>query len=269
LAVKNNIFGTLGSLFEFGKFNKRVTFFTGVGESPRETVGTVGDFYVQAHPLDPGIWQKRVTGWERFARINEVAPGFYGITVGQTDDLGTFRGIQKINFNTDSFYITQNDPNTDEVVVNFRGTTAAAAAAADSRFHVQTFASSVEWEIGHNLSTAGVIWSAFDDAKEALIPLKVDISDTDTAFFYFSEAVAGTAAIAAAGAGSAPQKVSITFTSSVEWEVGHSLNTGDVIWSAYDNLSEALIPARVDTSDPNTAFFYFAEAVAGKAVIVG
>ena len=121
MVVKNNIFGTLSTLFEFGKTNQRVTIFTGVGEGPKETVGTTGDFYIQADPTDPGIWQKRVDGWARFARIDEVGPGFYGITVGQTDDLGTFSGINKINFDPDSFYITQNDPNTDEVIVSFRG----------------------------------------------------------------------------------------------------------------------------------------------------
>jgi hypothetical protein len=47
--------------------------------------------------------------------------GFYGMNVGQTDDLPLFSGIGTIKFNINNFYTTQNDPNTDEVVVNLRG----------------------------------------------------------------------------------------------------------------------------------------------------
>jgi hypothetical protein len=46
--------------------------------------------------------------------------GFY-LTVKQTDDLASFGGINIINVNALDFYLTQNDPNTDEVTLNFRG----------------------------------------------------------------------------------------------------------------------------------------------------
>jgi hypothetical protein len=46
--------------------------------------------------------------------------GFYGITVGHSDDSSSFPGVNVIKFEVDNFYVTQNDPNTDEVVVNFR-----------------------------------------------------------------------------------------------------------------------------------------------------
>lgn len=49
--------------------------------------------------------------------------GFYGISVAETDGLPSFRGINKLNFNSVSFYIEQNTPNTDEVIINFRGST--------------------------------------------------------------------------------------------------------------------------------------------------
>ncbi len=49
-----------------------------------------------------------------------AASGFYGITVAETDTTPSLTGINKINFNSDTFYITQNDPNTDEAIVNFR-----------------------------------------------------------------------------------------------------------------------------------------------------
>lgn len=55
------------------------------------------------------------------AYVDDVGPGFYGLTVGQTDDLAIFRNIDTIKFNTNDFYITQNSPNIDEAIVNFRG----------------------------------------------------------------------------------------------------------------------------------------------------
>lgn len=56
------------------------------------------------------------------ARLQDIGPGFYGITVKQSDGLQSFEGIKVVNFNTDSFYLEQNAANPDEVMVNFRGT---------------------------------------------------------------------------------------------------------------------------------------------------
>ena len=55
------------------------------------------------------------------ARISDVGPGFYGILVGETDGTPIYRNIVGIKFNSTNFYIEQNAPNTDEVIVNFRG----------------------------------------------------------------------------------------------------------------------------------------------------
>jgi hypothetical protein len=50
---------------------------------------------------------------------------FYGITVKQvrTSDgnIHSYSGISLISFNDESFYLEQNTPNTDEVIVNFKG----------------------------------------------------------------------------------------------------------------------------------------------------
>ncbi len=46
------------------------------------------------------------------------APEFY-LTVKQTDGLASFSGISVLNFG-DGFYLSQNDPNTDEVIINLR-----------------------------------------------------------------------------------------------------------------------------------------------------
>jgi hypothetical protein len=55
------------------------------------------------------------------ARLTDIGPGFYGISVKQSNNAAHFKGINVINFESASFYIEQNTPNTDEVTVNFRG----------------------------------------------------------------------------------------------------------------------------------------------------
>ena len=63
--------------------------------------------------------------------------------------------------------------------------------------------------------------------------------------------------------------VSEFFASAVEWQFTHNLDSTAVIWSAYDDGNRAVIPSVVDVSNPNIAFFYFSEAVAGTGVIFG
>ena len=47
-------------------------------------------------------------------------PGFYGITVMQSDGLQSARGVNTIKFLSDNFYLKQHPGDTDEVTVNFR-----------------------------------------------------------------------------------------------------------------------------------------------------
>lgn len=58
-------------------------------------------------------------------------------------------------------------------------------------------------------------------------------------------------------------------TAVTEWILAHNLDTSFVTWSAYDNRREAIIPYKVDVSDPNTTYFYFTATKAGFAVIIG
>lgn len=57
---------------------------------------------------------------DTFIGTQTVQTDFYGITVGQSDDEATFRGINVIKFEAANFYVTQN-ANIDEVQVSFRG----------------------------------------------------------------------------------------------------------------------------------------------------
>ncbi len=45
--------------------------------------------------------------------------GFY-LTAKHSDDSASFSGLNLLTFNVDGFYLTQNDPNTDEVIINLR-----------------------------------------------------------------------------------------------------------------------------------------------------
>jgi hypothetical protein len=54
---------------------------------------------------------------------SDITPGFYGVTAAQTDGLQSFEDLVKLNFNSSSFYLTQNTPNTDEVIINLRNGT--------------------------------------------------------------------------------------------------------------------------------------------------
>jgi hypothetical protein len=54
----------------------------------------------------------------------------------------------------------------------------------------------------------------------------------------------------------------------VEWSVIHNLNTPDLVTQVFDSNDRLIQADEVDTSNKTTAFFYFAEAQAGKAVIV-
>lgn len=54
------------------------------------------------------------------ARLQDVGPAFYGMIIKQSDDIASFSNIKVIGFDTNGFYVTQNAPNTDEVIVNIR-----------------------------------------------------------------------------------------------------------------------------------------------------
>lgn len=173
-----------------------------------------------------------------------------------------FTGVKKINFGTD-FYVGQSTGNTDEVEVVFKSTPL------NAKFDSRAFVSATEWEFPHNFNEADLMWNAYDDADEAIIPARVDISDPNTTFFYFDTAVAGKAVLTSFGnIGDPTAKFDAqAFASASEWEYNHGFNSNKILWNVYDDLDEAIIPAKVDISDPNTAYFYFAEAEAGSAVL--
>jgi len=69
--------------------------------------------------------------------------------------------------------------------------------------------------------------------------------------------------------GEAPRSYAENFSSSLEWIVNHDLERTDFIAQAYNSIGSQVIPDTIEVSDISTAYFYFAEAQAGKAVILG
>ncbi len=141
-----------------------------------------------------------------------------GTTVKQSNDLAVFGEIETLTFNRDDgFYVTQGS-DSKESIINVTGASGAAGAKGDTGdtgaagaagaagadgadgtgigTQVQSFTSAVEWQFAHNLGKQPVLWSAFDDGLDAIIPDKVDVSDPNTAYFYFLNATAGTAILA-------------------------------------------------------------------------
>jgi hypothetical protein len=183
--------------------------------------------------------------------------GFYGIVV--KDDI-TAVITDSIEFLGTDFDVSASG---DGALVELDASVGTGGAA----FVSQSFSSSYEWIYTHNLGTTDLVWSAYTDQQEALIPSKVDVSNSNIAYFYFSALTVGKVVLAS-GASSILTAAS-DFASSQEWIFNHSLNKSDIQWSTYTDQQEALIPSKVDISDPDTTYFYFSSATAGRAVLIG
>jgi hypothetical protein len=118
------------------------------------------------------------------ARLQDIGPGFYGLSVKLSNNAAHFKNINVINFEAANFYIKQNVPNIDEVQVNFRGN-------AGVKFAISSFTSAVEWQFNHNLASKNLVWSVYETNDRAMIPGVVDLGDGNTAYFYFATARAG------------------------------------------------------------------------------
>ena len=237
------------------------------------------------------------------ARLQDVTDAaanaqFYGNTVKHTDGTVSFSGVTVFNFNSSHFYLHQNAPNTDEVVINLRDgiavTDHGALGGLGDDDHSQyilvagTRAFTGDQSMGTNrLTNLGAPVDPLDAARLVDIPgfyQTVKLTDDSASFtgirvtafnsddFYIHQNAPNTdEAIVSlrVSAGDGLQKSAISFASSVEWVMNHNLGKADLVWSTYDDATEAMIPSRADISDPNTAYFYWAEAVAGRAVVVG
>lgn len=186
------------------------------------------------------------------------------------------------------------------------------------------------WQINHDFGVTPVLVQVMDDQDRVVIPDKADVSDPNTAWFYFNDAFSGSVYVASGGvgasslvprdpfylvirtedqpasplntfqpnvdmifdsnffyinpdqdtdAGGAHKKAFVSLnnpglfvhqqtTAAFEWVIFHGANRSPVAPHAFDTLDREITPDVVDVSDPNTTYFYFNTAQAGKAVIV-
>lgn len=82
------------------------------------------------------------------AHISDIGPGFYGITVGETDGTPIYTGLTGIKFNSNDFYVTQNAGNTDEAIINLKGSFR------DPLFRTQIIGTGASQNIGTVLPTS-------------------------------------------------------------------------------------------------------------------
>ena len=220
--------------------------------------------------------------------------GFYGITVAETDGSPSYSGLNKINFNSNDFYITQNSPNTDEVIVNFRGTVAAGSGEANTASNLGAGEGVFAQKVGVDLQFKSLVAGT----GITLIPSSTDITINSTSTgggggfygvlfedgihffqkdhlsfnnsdFYLTADAQGHPVVnlQLSLRTDVPRSVVQTFGLSSEWQLGHNLGSSIVLWDTFDDQGEAVIPDKVDSSNPNITFFYFVPPTSGSAIV--
>ena len=127
--------------------------------------------------------------------FGEVAYANQGyLSVEQTNGASVFTTVNSLKFEHQNFYLTADSDG--KPVVNFRGQGGTGSGQFGTGIQSQTFSSSKEWQFNHGLGVNQIIWAVYDDQGEAIIPDKVDASDSNLMFFYFTEASAGRAVVA-------------------------------------------------------------------------
>jgi hypothetical protein len=227
------------------------------------------------------------------ATLDDIPPGFYGITAKHQDDSASFSGLEVFSFDEFNFYLTQNDPNTDEVQIHLRNLPGASGGEANTGANVGSGQGNVFRDKtgvtlnfktllqGSNITITdnadditiastgggggGFYGVIFKESESGGAVFQDDTLVFDSAFFYLTSDGSDKPVVSLISATVGTQ--SQTFNA-VEWIFTHNLNNSDLVWAAYDDADEALIPEKVDVSDPNVTYFYFAESTQGKAVII-
>lgn len=122
--------------------------------------------------------------------------GSGGTDLTVTDGVNEYLTVAQINFNDGNFYLSSDAAG--EPVVNF-----IPDASGTSYTHTQAVAAA-EWVVNHATATSLVGAFAYDTSDRVIYPEEVDVSDPNTTYFYFTEAVAGKALIVSSGGLAAP-----------------------------------------------------------------
>ena len=162
----------------------------------------------EAVPVFEDVWCIRLAD----GQFQVVSPGgiqsnagFYGPIPRELDTIGEigatgnteFTRINKLFFNTDlGFYLTslKSGSNKGKPVLNF----------AFPFGRSQTFKKTAKvWQIDHNYGVTPVLVQVMNDHDVVIIPDKIDVSNPNSAFFYFHEVTSGKVIIATGGTGAA------------------------------------------------------------------
>lgn len=212
---------------------------------------------------------------------SQAAGGFYGINVGLDDGSRLFRQLNTVKFDNVDFYISQNSPNTDEVIISFRpdevqnvGSGAGVFKQKSNKtFQLKSITAGSNITLTENTNDiqiasvgggGGFYGVLFKESEAGGYSKRSDALVVDSAFFYLSTDGDGRPLLSLVNANGT---VSRTFSSSTQWILSHNLGTKELFWGAYDSADEAVIPYKVDVSDPNTTYFYFSQAEAGFAIV--
>lgn len=209
-----------------------------------------------------------------------------GNGINFTDGTNIYYNKLQLNVNSDDFYFSRNlqgNPvlNLQQIDITQFDTTSLVHTDGSQPFIAdQSMAGFKLTNVGTPVSAGDAVNKSYADALKLDVELTsgghafTDISKLvfDSQSFYFDTTASGGPVLglrgSLGGGSSGNTAFSASFGSSSEWQLTHSLNTSDLVWSVYDDQGMAIIPSKVAVHDPNTAYFYFGtNSVAGRAVV--
>lgn len=143
------------------------------------------------------------------------------ITFSHTDTDPLDISSDRLFVNRVDFYLSRST--TGKAILNLAGSSLLGAGNPNviSGVDFRHFNASREWQFNHNLNSVPLLWATFDDGYSAFIPEKVDVSNPNSAFFYFTSDVAGYAIVSS---GRTASRVNFSTTNNAETQF-----TGDTL----------------------------------------
>ena len=230
------------------------------------------------------VWVNYLLIDEATGTVTADLSNFYAFfTVTETDGSPTIES-DRIIFNSDSFYITKSSSN--KPIINFSGSASSTTTAANIGAGTGLFSSKVGDELqfkslvaGTNITLASAASSVtinstggsgdfygvlFKESEVGGYSKRSDALVFDSNSFYLSTDGDGRPLVSLISPSGA---VSSTFSLSTEWQLTHNLGSKELFWTTFDDRDEAIIPQRVDVSNPNITYFYYAAAESGFAIV--
>jgi hypothetical protein len=223
-------------------------------------------------------------------------PGISSITVNTTVPPQTF-ATDTITFDKHDFYLSPSSTGKPVVSLNNAGTsTGISSITVKTTVPLPTFSTGTvifdrdDFYISPNSAGLPIISLAAEEdididinttalVVKTTVPLPTFTTDTlifDRGDFYISPNSAGKPIVslnqssASSGSGNTIVVAGVqsqSFSSSVEWQFNHNLASRPLLWSIYNTNFEAILPDKLDISNPNIAYFYFVDALAGTAIV--